>query len=299
MDLNEEENFTLANDEDRMILMHRDAHFAGDFESMLDYYKNEGKGICQEISISRIRELADYEASAGKNIASLMLTGADAEKISRVRDAYKGLRELYENSSKISGPRLIADLILSEEESPEDEIAAITNEKSKIVPLLIDLLRSEDFYDPLFPGYGLAPTLAAKCLGIIGDKRAMRTLFEGIGEGDIYSEDCLLDALKLIGEPAKAFLLQVLQSEPLNFDNERAAIALVRFKEDPIVASTCLKMLLKPKVWQDPALAVHLILTCEELRDPEERNQFCSLEKEPMFPKILLQDLKVIAKQFH
>ena len=74
------------------------------------------------------------------------------------------------------------------------------------MPALIDLLRNEDFYDPLFPGYGEAPVLAAKCLGLIGDKRAIISLFEAIGEGDFFNEDIILDALHVIGNPARDFL---------------------------------------------------------------------------------------------
>ncbi len=195
-------------------------------------------------------------------------------------------------------PRLIADLILSEEELPQEEIDAIVAQKGVIVPYLIDLLRSEDFYNPLFPGYGQAPTLAAYCLGKIGDKRAMFSLFEAIGEANFFSEDYVLDALKQIGAPAKEFLLKVMQSEPINFDNERAAIALVRFKDDPEVAKCSFKMLLKPIVWKDPALAVHLILACEGLQDPLEQQQFTALAADPNFPKILVRDVQLVSKGF-
>jgi HEAT repeat protein len=235
----------------------------------------------------------------GKSLAAELLTGADAEKVGAARVAYKSLRELYHSkNSQTHGPRLIADLILSEEESPEIEMEAIVAEKEAIVPLLIGLLRSEEFYDPLFPGYGQAPTLAARCLGQIGDKRAMISLFEAIGEANFFSEDYLLDALQNIGEPAKEFLLKIVQSEPVNFDNERAAIALVRFKNDPDVAKCCLNVLSKPAVWKDPALAVHLVLACEGLKDPVDQQQFFDLTKNPSFPKILEQDIKLVSRSF-
>jgi hypothetical protein len=303
-DLPEEDAFeseasSLANAEDRMILMHRDAHFAGNFDAMIEYYENEGKGVVQELDLERIRELADYETMTGKNLAVELLTGADAEKVGAARTAYKSLRELYSSKNEQTrGPRLIADLILSEDEVPEEEIATIAAEKGSIVPLLIGLLRSEDFYDSLFPGYGLAPTLAAQCLGKIGDKRALISLFEAIGEANFFSEDYLLDALENIGDPAKEFLLKIMQSEPINFDNERAAIALVRFKDDPDVARKCFQMLQKPVVWKDPALALHLVLACEGLKDSADQELFRALPKNPAFPKILEQDVKVVAKSF-
>lgn len=304
MDNNEEmgeglEPSFVPNAEDLSILMHREAHFGGSFPLMIEYYTNQGKGISQEFEVERIQELADYELRANVNLATLLLSGADAEKIKRILDVYKSLRKLYEeeNSAKL-GPKLIADLILSEEEIPQEEMDAIVAQKGTIVPLLVDLLRSEDFYDPLFPGYGLTPAFAAQCLGRIGDKRALISLFEEIGEEDFFSEDPLLDALKNIGEPAKVFLLKILRSRPINFDNERAAIALVRFKEDPEVAHQCLEMLLQAEVWQEPALALHLILACEGLKDPKDQAQFVKLIEEPKFPKMLHQDLCAIAKTF-
>lgn len=304
---NFEENFEepsptsyIANAEEHSILMHRDAHFGGSFETMLQYYEEEGKGAVPEFDLRMIRQLAELEKGTGANLAVQILSGADAEKISEVRTAYKSLKVLYEEENpKNIGPRLIADLILSEEELPEKEIEAIVKQKTLLVPLLIELVRSEKFYDPLFPGYGQAPSLAAHCLGLIGDKRAMFSLFEAIGETNFFSEDCLLDSLKHIGEPAKNFLLKVVQSEPINYDNERAAIALVRFKEDPEVASSCLKMLLKPNIWKDPVLALHLILICEGLQDLGEQKQFSALAENPAFPKSLIQDIKVIAKKFN
>jgi hypothetical protein len=288
---------SLANAEDHLILMHRDAHFGGSFEIMLQYYEEDGKGAMQEFDLARIHELQEYEKQSGKDLAGTLLSGAEAEKVAAARKAYKTLKELYENTKETNPcPRLIADLILSEEEHPKEEIDAILNQKGIIVPFLIDLLRSEDFYDPLFPGYGQAPTLAAHCLGLIGDKRAMFSLFEAIGEANFFSEDNVLDSLKQIGDPAKEFLMRVVQSEPLNFDNERAAIALVRFKEDPQVAECCFKMLSKPVVWKDPALAVHLILACEGLKNQEDQQQFAALAANPAFPKILVPDIRLISK---
>ncbi len=289
----------LGSAEDRDILMHRDAHFGGDFDTMIEYYEGEGKGMMQEFELSRIRELADYETAIAGNLASQLLTGPDAEKIKAARNAYKSLRELYSDKApQDPKPLLLADLVLSEEEWPQQEIDAVVAHKTAIVPLLISLLRSEDFYDPLFPGYGQAPTLAARCLGLIGDKRAMISLFEAIGEANFFSEDYLLDGLKNIGDPAKEFLLKILHSEPLNFDNERAAIALVRFKDEPGVAETCLQMLFKPAVWKDPNLTLHLILACEGLKDPKLQEEFCKLGNEVGFPKMLLQDIKLVAKTF-
>lgn len=293
----EEEEYAISDSIDNAIIMHRDAHFGGSFDVMIDYYEKEGKGACPDFELSRIREMALSEKQSNKNLAGVLLSGPEAEKVKKARDAYKTLRAIYDKPLKSKNfLRLIADLILSEEESPQAEIDAIVAEKSLIVPFLIDVLRSHEYHDILFPGYGQAPVLAARCLGAIGDKRAMISLFEEIGESDFFDEDDLLLALKSIGEPAKQFLLKILNAKPYNFDNERAAIALVPFSEDPEVTKACLELLLKKEVWKDLQLTGHLILGCEGLQDEGDRQKFLALAHDPSFPKLLLQDIKLISK---
>ncbi len=294
-DQDEAEGFPIADSIESAILMHRDAHFGGNFDVMLNYYLKGGKGVFQEFEISKIQSLAQLEKQSQQNLAAMLLSGAEAERVAEARDAYKKLRDIYESKGKGSeNARLIADLILSEEEYPEKEIEAIIHHKSKIVPLLIDLLRSEQFSDPLFPGYGFAPSLAALCLGKIGDKRAIISLFEEIGAGDYFDEDIALSALKAVGEPAKAFLLKVLHGRPLNEDNERAAIALIQFKNDPEVSDACLKMLQDPAVLKDLALSTYLILSCEGLSSEKERKEFLALAANPKLPKDLKRDMEAV-----
>src|SRR6185437_852012 len=173
-----------------------------------------------------------------QNLAALLLSGTDAERVSRAKKAYQDLRDLYETKPTPKGKFaiLIADLILTEEEDPQAEIAALKEQKDAVVPLLIDLLRSEDFHDALFPGYGRAPALAARSLGEIGGKRALISLFESLGNEDFFDENVLLDSLKAIGDPAKEFLLKVVRGRPFNEDNENAAIGLGAFKQDSEVS---------------------------------------------------------------
>ncbi len=291
------EDFPLTNATDVAILMHRDAHFGGLFALMLEYYVKGGKGVNPEFDIERILELAEIEKKMNQNLASLLLSGADAEKVARAKEAYKALRDLYDSDQPfIKNPLLIADLILSESEDPQEEIAAIVKEKATIVPALIELIRSEEFHDPLFPGYGLAPAAAVKALGQIGDKRAIITLFEAIGTGDFFDDDLVLDALHAIGEQAKAFLLKVLHGKPINEDNERAAIALIAFKDDPEVAKECFNLLKDPDVLKDLPFATYLILACEGLKDATLRAEFAKLATDSRIPKLLQLDVKAIAK---
>src|SRR5690348_4776893 len=115
-----EEGFPLADEQSISILMHRECHFAGQFSLMLEYYHNDGVGRVEDFSIERIQELADYEEQIGTNIAPLLLTGPDAEKVAQVREIYRNLREIYEvKNPKSRHPLLIADLILSEEAEPQ------------------------------------------------------------------------------------------------------------------------------------------------------------------------------------
>ena len=149
---------------------------------MIRYYEDKGKGAMQEFEVKRLYELAELELQLGQNLAAMILSGAEAEQVGLAKQAYKDLRSLYEKKTKINHyPILIANLILSEEEEPREEIEAILAEGNKITPELLQLVRSDNLSSSLFPGYGQAPVLAARCLGLIGDKRAIIALFETIG----------------------------------------------------------------------------------------------------------------------
>lgn len=296
------EEYGLKDALDVEIVMQRDVHFGGKFPFMIEYYQREGKGVREEFDIERIRLLEKTEKDLGQNLAALLLSGADAEKVARAKNAYEKLRQLYEEKKKESSAlkqgRLIADLILSEEENPQKAIQAIVKERSALVPLLIDLIRSEDFYDPLFPGYGFAPELAAICLGEIGDKRAIISLFESIGEQDFVFEDQAIKALRLIGEPAKEFLLHVVHAKPITYDNERAAMALVYFKDMPGVPEACLAILKEIDLKHHLVLATYLILTCESLQDSALRKEFLKIAHAGSTPAALRSDFKTIEKHW-
>ncbi len=293
------DSFSLGDAMDSAILMHREVHFGGNFNIMIDYYQKAGKGVYEDFSLNRIEQLATYELATQQNLAPLLLTAQEAEKIALAKEAYQKLRKIYElKNEKTPHPRLIANLILSEEAEPIQEMAAVVKEQKAIVPALLELVRSEDFYDPLFPGYGQAPYLAAKCLGQIGDASAIITLFESIGRGDFFDDDINLNALKAIGEPAKQFLLKVLKSQPINEDNERAAIALLNFKSDPEIANTCFDLLKSMDLKKELPLATYLILGCEGLQD-EDRHQFEQWASSPNIPKELQIDIKSLKKEWN
>ena len=294
-DLAPSEHFPIVDSLDHTILMHRDAHFGGKFSIMLDYYKKEGKGVQPEISIERIERLHLLEEQLKQNLAALFLVSNEMEKVAEAIQAYQKLREIYEVKKPRSiHPQLIADLILSEEEEPAKEMEAIIAEKGLIVQSLINLLRNEDFYDPLFPGYGQSPFLAAQCLGAIGDKRAIISLFEEIGHGDFFDDEQIIQALKTIGQPARDFLLRVVSGRPLNEDNEKAAIALIAFKDDEEVANHCFALLAEDDVQDDPCLPTYLVLACEGLKDPGKREAFQKMSDTPRLDKQLREDMHAI-----
>lgn len=284
-----------GNENDIAILMHRDAHFGGSFPIMIDYYSRGGKGISEDFELSRILELAEEEKLTGGNLAALLLAPRDIEEIKKAKDSYQSFRDLYSvKFPKSPYPVMIADLILSEEEEPVKELKAIIAEKSAIVPSLLALIKSEDMYNPLFPGYGKAPALAVYCLGKIGDKRAIIALFENLGKNSFFEDEIAINALKAIGEPAKEFLLRVLHGKPINEDNEKAAIALLSFDPDPTIAQNCLDMLLKLDLKKEAFLATYLILACEHLQDSLSKKSFEAFASKPDFSKELKNDFQTV-----
>lgn len=293
------EEFPLNDETINLILMHRDIHFGGQFPFMIEYYEEGGKGVQQEFSVDTIRQLQQVEKKLGQNLAAIVLSGPEAETIRQAKEIYERLSSLYDDKKEENHHAvLIADLILTENENPQGEIEAIVNEQADIVPALIQIIRTEDLYNPLFPGYGEAPHLAIKCLERIGDERAMLSLFEMIGRNDVLEEESALRALEAIGSPAKEFLINIVKSTPMTEDNERAAIALINFKDDPVVATTCFHLLRDPEIRKVSPLSTYLALACEGLQDHTERQQFQELLNDPATPSILEPDLKHISSKW-
>ena len=266
------DEFPLIDTIDHEILMHRDVHFSGSFPLMLSYYEEEGKGTQAEFEIERIQELLTLEEQSGKNLSEIFLDEEEKAQVATAREKYHYLRDLCEKGPSL--PQYLADLILSEEMDPQAEIDTLVKEGAKAVPLLIDLLSQDAFYNPLFPGYGLAPGLAAMCLGKIKAPEAISPLYEALGRSDFFTEDMIVEALKNIGEPAKEFLLRSLSKEPFSKDNENAAIALLSFPIDSALSAKFLEVLTRPSAHSRPHFISYLILGCEGLKDPELRDLF-------------------------
>ncbi len=299
----EEEEFVddemLTDTLDHEIVMHRDAHFGGDFGIMLKYYQEEGIGVNPDFDIERIEYLAKVESELGQNLGALLLDGSEAEKVGRATRAYRQLKAIYEKEKlPDSNAALLADLILSEEEEPEKEIEKIVARGESIVPDLLQIVKSEEAYDTLFPGYGLAPALAIHCLGLIKDERAIIPLFEALGNQNFFEEEVILSALYSIGEKAKIFLLKVLKGRPLNNDNENAAFALTCFGGDEEVSKAALKELQDPAVVKNETLVVYLLNCCEGLKENSDRAVFKNLENNPTFSSEIREEIKHISRQW-
>ena len=264
----EEEESLLTDELDHEILMHRDAHFGGSFEVMLDYYNQERVGVNPDFDLDRIEYLDAVEKQTDQNLAPLLLDASEIERVAKARKAYREFKAIYEiENEKNIFPRLLADLLLSEEEEPEAEIEAIVKLGSKIVPELLSIIQSDDAYDPLFPGYGYAPYLAMICLGAIKDERAVIPLFESLRRESVFGNEPALETLAEIGESAKRFLLKLVQSRPLTQDNYYAAYALSFFHPDEEIARVCLSQLQKPEVKAQAELAAYLECQAENLKD--------------------------------
>ena len=279
----EEETYNFTDEIDHEILMHRDAHFGGDFRVMFDYYIEENIGVNPDFEIERIEYLVQIEKEREENLAPMLLTGTEAERIAGAREAYRQLKEVYENKEVL--PRLIADLILSEEEESTEEIDAIIAQGREIVPALIKIIRSDETYDPLFPGYGYAPYRAIICLGKIQDPEAIVPLFEALGRETVFGEEIIPHALSMIGEPAKRFLLKLVKSRPLTEDNVHSAFALTAFPDDEQVALAAFEQLQDPEVRDKPLLSVYLLCCCTGLEKNSHRNDFVAMAKDPSFPQ--------------
>lgn len=291
------ESFPLISSLESQIIMHRDVHFGGKFEFMVDYYTKEGKGVHPEFDIERIKELYQLELDGVESLAGMLLTEVEEERIEAAKNVYEQLRSLYEEEDSDNPlPILIANLILTEEEEPTEEIEQIVAYQKEAIPLLIDLLRSEDFRDPLFPGYGEAPRLAARCLGMIDDEKSIVALFESIKAQDFGEEEEVLRALFQLGESAKQFLMKVVASRPITQDNTHAAVGLAQFSADPDAASFCLKQLSDPKVLAHQELAQYMIWGCEGLESSEEKKQFAALAKWQELPSSLKEEILFVAK---
>ena len=288
-------SFPLVDQLDHDILMHKDVHFGGNFSIMIDYYEKDEKGVIEEFNLDRIYELSLAEEKGEISLSLEILTEEEQEEVTRAKKKYEMLKKAYDLPPDLIHKR--TDLIFSEDFEAKEEIESLLQSPAAI-PLLIQIVQEDDFYNPLFPGYGFAPLHAMECLGHLKAKEAIIPLFESLSKIDFFGEEAVIQALFQIGTPAKEFLLKVLSKTPITKDNENAAISLLLFKDDPLIPSSCLKLLSLPETQAKPLFFTYLLLFCDELKSPQEQELLKELAKNPHLTKENKEELDWILKSF-
>lgn len=279
------------------ILMHRDAHFAGNFGVMLEYYEGDGVGVMPDFPLSRIKELLSLEEQLGKNLSEDLLPESAKEVVAKSKAMYAELQSAYDDQKVQEISIAISDLILSEKDFPTEEIKQIVTLKKKAVKPLIEILKTDSLYDPIYPGYGRTPLFAAEALGDIQDEKAIPALFEGLAEENFFTDEAMILNLAKFGKKADEFLRERLCSKPITKDNERAIMALTSFQENEDLAKACLHLLEDPEFLSHKYLATYLILGCAGLIDENDKELFYSLKEK--IPGPAKEEFNLIAKSIN
>lgn len=285
------ENY-LVSEEMRTILLHRETHFSGSFPAMIAYYKKGKKGVQEEILLKDIKTLAKEEDLLGKNIAPLLLTGAEAEKIKAIKAFSEELHALASTSDpSLSLARAISALILSEKEKPTREINAVVSFKETALQPLCDMLFSEKLNDPLFPGYGLAPQYAIEALGKMKKAAAIEPLFlYAHTQGRFF--DAVQKAFIRIGTPACTFLKNVASSNQTDTIRCLALSFLLGFGKK--LAPFFFSLLKNNK--GNPSIAHLCALGLEGLGDKDKAECLALMENNSFSPE-LVAEIKVSVKK--
>jgi len=258
----ENTDLPIFDEADKLILMHRDVHFSSSFSAMKEYYLNENaKGICEDIDGERIAFLERVQNGLGKDIASILISGREAEKIAAAKKMYRELAEVS-TSSSLEGK--LAAALLSEE-SVETLASVLLPDVKERAEVLIPLACSEFFRDPLFPSYGTGAKLALLLIGKLRYEKAVKPLFYQLGRLDTHSlEDAVLEALFQIGPPARDMAIAKVSSLPITEDNERAALILLKFLPDEEISTLFAKCLEIPQVKEHPSFRHYLEFGLEQ-----------------------------------
>ena len=282
----------LLDEGDIQVVIQCATHFGANFSIMRDYYQNpQAPGVHCEITLEQIEQLEKFAATAKRDLISL-LSPSDRIQIEESQTAYAQLKQIYQiNSEQIIPAQKLADLILSEEEEPLEEITAIVNLGEKAIEPLIGVLQDDRFYQSSFPGYGRAPELAARCLKKIKSPRSISVLFSRIGKGDFFFEDVVLETLAAIGEPAREFLERKLVSKPITAENENAAMSLVHFPPCEECIKKVIALLDDESFRCHTVLLAHLVLIAIATTDPEKIEKLHHLRSDASLPEIVRIDL--------
>ena len=283
------EQHPLLDEIDLEILMHKDAHFGGSFPVMIEYYEEDKVGVQEDFDLSRIKQLAAFDKDG--HLSAEMLPDVAKNEVIFAKELYKKFRDCYEEQDEL--PKKLADLILAEEYEPVKEIEALSSFKKRAVKPLVEILQQDHFYNPLNPGYGIAPIHAALSLKQIGNKEAIPHLFHALGKS-FSVDEIIIDTLISFGKDAEDFLCDRLQGSPYTKDNYLAALALSSFPVKDETAELALHLLSKKESYDHPSFVSYLICICEGLENEAERAKFRKISASKNLPEAVKNEMQVI-----
>jgi len=286
-----DERLSVFDEEDKEILMHKEAHFAGSFPLMIECYKKNGKGAVLDTSLTRLQTLFAKEKELNTSLAPFFLSGADAEMVAASKKLYTQLALLFEQDAPPLS-KAIASLILAEKKEEKEALKEVLEYQEKAIDLLIDVLKTPQLLNPLFPGYGKTPLLAGDALGILQAEKAIPHLFALSLEEDPAFEECARKNLKKIGTKAKDFLKKILEKTPISKAHESALFCLSSFSSPSL--SSFFFSLLQEKYTELP-FALYLALGCE-LLPQKQQEELKIFAKKPDLPDSLEKELQFLIK---
>lgn len=218
-------------EEDTLLLMHCDVHFSQNFELMADYYASDGIGVDPDIDLKRIQEFQKLSRKEALYLFENLITPEKLPRVLEAKEAYLRLRDVYESESKDVGACLLSDLLLSEDEDTSDEEQAIFEYGTKLIPVLVTILRSYLYHSSLGPGYGQGPSRVLRCLSLFDTTPCISEAFESLSISDnpFYSYD-VTNYFRIFENQAKAFLFKQIESAVLSEDHRRALEILAEFE---------------------------------------------------------------------
>ncbi len=299
--LNSDSNlfFNLTNESHHMILMLRDAHFRGHFDLMLQSFYNENFiGNNLNIDISEIEYLEKIEKKIQQNLAPLILSANEAERIYKSRLMYENLKKVYflKNKNNNEKSKILADLLLIEFFPFDKEVNAVIQLKDDIIPDLLNIINNPNFYDPVFPGFGEIPKIAIECLSKINNPKVIPHIFSLLGKENL-SDDDLSFFLSQFNENAKKFFFKILISLPITKDHSIAAFCLTRFNDLETI-KFCEELLYIPEYHKDPLLLYYLINIV--IQNPNSNLiQYIQEKIYKKLPKNLQKEIDLIVRDWH
>ncbi len=275
---------------DLEILMHKDAHFGGSFDVMIEYYQSDGIGVQEDFDIERIQELASFDNTS--HLSAEVLPELAINDVLFSKELYKKFRHCYEGDDLLL--KKLADLILTESWDPKEEIDALAAFNERAIKPLVEILTQDHFYNPLNPGYGRAPINIALTLKKIGSHEAIPYLFQALGKS-FSIDEILIQTLISFGHKGEDFLRARLAATPYTKDNYFAAMALSSFPTSPETAKLALSLISLKESIPHSAYFSYLICICEGLEADSDRKIFIELSKNDQLSKDISSEMALIA----